>query len=63
MSIVNIDTFEGQLNIVLFADEHEKFHEKIRKNNIIKVTGKLGERNGEVQVVANGVTIPRIAKK
>lgn len=63
MSIVNIDTFEGQLNVVLFADEHEKFHEKIRKNNIIKVTGKLGERNGEVQVVANGVTIPRIAKK
>lgn len=60
MSIVNIDTVEGQLTVVLFADEFEKFRDKIRKNNIIKVTGKFGERDGEPQVIASNVTLPRI---
>jgi DNA polymerase-3 subunit alpha len=60
MAIVNIDTKEGQLTIVLFPDQFEKFKEKIRKNYIIKVKGKLDERNGERQVIASEVTLPRI---
>jgi len=41
-------------------DQFEKFKGKIRKNYIIKVKGKLDERNGERQVIASEVTLPRI---
>jgi DNA polymerase-3 subunit alpha len=60
MAICNIDTKEGQLTVVLFPDQFDKFHEKIRKNNVIKVRGRLDERNGESQVIASEVTIPKV---
>jgi DNA polymerase-3 subunit alpha len=60
MAICNIDTKEGQLTVILFPAEYTKFHEKIKKNNIIKVKGRLDERNGERQVVASEVVLPRI---
>jgi OB-fold nucleic acid binding domain. len=61
MSVVNIDTTEGQLTVVLFPDQHDEFSSKIRKNSIIKVRGTLDYRNdGTWQVIADEVTNPRI---
>lgn len=60
MAICNIDTKQGQLTVVLFPDQYDKYKEKIHKNYIIKVKGRLDERNGEKQVIASEVTLPRI---
>lgn len=60
MAIVNIDTREGQLTVILFPNQFDKFRTKIRKNYIIKVKGRLDERNGEKQIIASEITLPRI---
>jgi len=60
MSLVDMNTKEGNLTVVLFADQHDKFHNKIKKNNVIKVVGKFDLRDGAPQIVASMVTVPKI---
>jgi DNA polymerase-3 subunit alpha len=57
MAFAWIETTDGELKIVMFPDCWEKVSDKVVKNKVIKVTGKLDKDN---QMIANEVTNPRI---
>lgn len=57
MGFAWLETPEGNIKIVLFPNQWDKFRGKISQGNVVKVYGKMDKDN---QVIANNITNPRL---
>ena len=51
MAFVNLEDFDGKMEIIVFPDAFEKNAALWQENKILAVAGKIDNRNGSVKII------------
>ncbi len=53
MAFVTASDATGSIEITVFPERSDQFHDLLRKSAVVVVSGKAEERNGRLQLIAN----------
>lgn len=55
MAFVTVDTFEGPVEITVFTNTYEEYHELLQVDEVVMINSHINYRNGEAGLVADAL--------